>query len=60
MAAIPEVKPTDVRNNSQTVNIKPQNLERIGRRGERFDSTLDERLRTYQCSKAEPRFNEYR
>ena len=60
MAPIPEVKPTNVKNNSQTVQITAANLERPSKRGKRFDSTLDERERTYQNSKAEPRFGEYR
>lgn len=60
MVPIPEVRPTDVRNNSQTVKITGANLERATKRGKRFDSTLDERSRNYQNSKAEPRFNEYR
>ncbi len=60
MAAIQEVKPTNVKNNSQTVKIQSANLERATKRGERFDSTLDERERTYQARKPEPRFSEYR
>jgi len=46
-------------NNSQTVIIKPHNLEKLSKR-EKYDSTLDERDRTYSTQKAEPRFNEYR
>jgi hypothetical protein len=48
-----------VKNNSQTVKIKAKDLERPART-EKYDSTIDERDRTYSTSKAEPRFTEYR
>jgi hypothetical protein len=48
-----------IKNNSQTVMIKPHNLERLSKR-DKYDSTLDERERTYSTHKPEPRFTEYR
>jgi hypothetical protein len=45
--------------NDQITKIKAKNLERLSK-SDKFDSTLDERERTYQPSKAEPRFTEYR
>ncbi len=60
MAPIPEVKPTDVSNNSQTVKIQPQDLERAARRGKRFDSTLADRERNYESRRPSTRFDEYR
>ena len=48
-----------IKNNSQTVNINEHDLEKPSKR-EKYDSTLDERDRTYSTQKAEPRYNEYR
>lgn len=45
--------------NGQITKIKAKDLERPAPT-EQFDSTLDERDRTYQPRKAEPRFGEYR
>lgn len=50
---------TIVKGNSQTVKIKPKDLEKPSKT-EKYDSTLDERDRTYSTRKAEPRFTEYR
>ena len=52
-------KPPNPIRNSQTVNIKAHDLERPSK-SKRFDSTIDERERTYDTHKAEPRFSEYR
>lgn len=46
--------------NSQIDKISGRNLERITRSSDKFDSTIDERERTYQTRKPEPRFSEYR
>jgi len=50
---------TIIKNNGQTVVIKAHNLEKLSKR-EKYDSTLDERDRTYSTHKAEPRLTEYR
>ncbi len=57
MEAIPVDK--IIKNNKQTVMIKSKNLEKLSK-NDKFDSTLDERERTYSANKAEPRFTEYR
>jgi hypothetical protein len=46
--------------NGQILNIKPKNLERYARPEDKFDSTLEERERTYQTRKPTPRLTEYR
>lgn len=46
--------------NDQILEIKPENLERLTDKSDRYDSTIDERDRTYQTRKPEPRFTEYR
>lgn len=48
-----------IKSNSQAVEIKSKDLEKPSR-SKRFDSTLDERERTYSNQKSEPRFSEYR
>lgn len=45
--------------NGQIINIKPQSLERPSKK-EKYDSTIEERERTYETRKPEPRFSEYR
>lgn len=52
-------KPRIVKSNSQILDIKSSDLEKLPHR-QRFDSTLEERERTYQDSKPEPRLKEYR
>lgn len=44
---------------TQISKIKPKNLERRSK-SDKFDSTLDERQRTYETHKPQPRFSEYR
>lgn len=46
--------------NAQIDKISSRNLERITRSSDKFDSTIDERERTYQTRKPEPRLTEYR
>lgn len=46
--------------NGQIDKIGSKSLERITHSEDRFDSTIDERERTYQTRKPEPRFSEYR
>lgn len=46
--------------NTQITKITGKDLERLPRESDRFDSTIDERERTYQTRKPEPRFTEYR
>ena len=46
--------------NVQTIKIKAKDLDRPYVHSDRFDSTLDERSRTYDLHKPEPRFTEYR
>ena len=48
-----------LKDNGQTVKIKAKDLEKPAKT-EKYDSTLDERDRTYSTRKAEPRFSEYR
>ncbi len=48
-----------IKNNRQSVKITPKDLEKPAK-SEKYDSTLDERDRTYSTQKAEPRFSEYR
>lgn len=45
--------------NGQIIDIKAKNLERPSKK-EKYDSTLEERERTYEVRKPEPRFSEYR
>ena len=45
--------------NGQIIDIKAQNLERPSKK-EKYDSTIEERERTYEARKPEPRFGEYR
>lgn len=45
--------------NGQIINIQAKNLERPSKK-EKYDSTVEERDRTYETRKPEPRFNEYR
>lgn len=45
--------------NQQIDNITSEDLEKPARTV-KYDSTLDERERTYQTRKPEPRFSEYR
>lgn len=45
--------------NGQIVKIKSSSLEKPAKT-DKFDSTFDERERTYESRKPEPRFNEYR
>jgi len=52
-------KPKEIKNNGQIVKIKASNLQKP-KKTTRYDSTVDERERTYDVSKAEPRLTEYR
>jgi hypothetical protein len=45
--------------NGQIINIKAQNLERPSKK-EKYDSTIEERERTYEVTKPDSRLNEYR
>jgi hypothetical protein len=49
-----------IKNNGQILEIKGRNLERYPKPSDKFDSTLEERERTYELHKPEPRFTEYR
>lgn len=46
--------------NKQIDRISAKDLERPKISSDKFDSTLDERERTYQTRKPEPRLTEYR
>lgn len=46
--------------NSQIDMITASDLERPKTSSDKYDSTLEERERTYESRKPEPRFNEYR
>jgi len=48
-----------VKTNQQIDKITERSLQKPAKL-KRFDSTIDERERTYQTSKPEPRFTEYR
>lgn len=45
--------------NAQITKVKARDFEKPAH-SDKFDSTLDERERTYQARKPEPRFSEYR
>lgn len=50
---------TQVIKNDQITKIEAKNLERPAK-SSKYDTTIDERLKTYESRKAEPRLTEYR
>ncbi len=48
-----------IKDNSQIIKLKAINLQKPAKTS-RYDSTLEERERTQDVSKAEPRLTEYR
>jgi len=52
-------RPREIKDNGQIMKIKEASLQKP-RKTTRYDSTIDERERTYDVSKADPRLTEYR